>query len=219
MRYSRYLREDPELMRRQTTLQHSYVVTLMGSLLCQLLRPHGAQINEGLLMTSLLVHDHGEGELAQERGGVDVIYINKSESTDLDEYQAFVRRFRQLDPRAFDHFHRAYLLDFARNGKLNTLLPADARQIMLELNDQEHHTILGFYAVERWDYMLHAVEHYVTFKHGKLLVQVMRNQVPHLDLIAQGLPGFKEEIWTPELQQWCTELLAEYEGQYIERKG
>lgn len=74
----------------------------------------------------------------------------------------------------------------------------------------------AFEAIERWDYIMYALEQWTRHGNPTFLVKTLRNQMDRLDNLAGILPGFSIEVWTPEIRAWCTAFLAEYEGQFIE---
>jgi len=158
------------------------------------------------------MHDVGEGIL-----GKDTPYIDKSVDRDLEEYLAFRRCYEVLDPVVFDRLHRAFLLQFAQKNP--GTFPEDARRIMAEIVKKFPMETFAFDAIERWDYVLYALEQYHERGNEKILVQVLRNQVKHLNILANELPGFGDEIWTWELASWANVFLKAHEGKWIEQKG
>ncbi len=210
VRWGKYLNDLPEL-RSQDSLQHSYSLLILGAILLSKLSRH-VPLNGELILSALAVHDHGEGEL-----GADTHYIDKTDDGDLNEYLAFRRRFEQLDLETFKRFEDAFLLQFAVRDR--DVFPLHARSVMTRLRSRQGMEILAFEAIERWDYVLFAMEQLEELGYNKIMVQVLRNQVPHLDRLAEQLPGFLQEVWTPEAQSWAKELLSRFEGQFIEQKG
>lgn len=157
-RYSGYMQSMPDKMREQNTLQHSYAASVLAGIMCPLLESHGAKIDVGLLLYAILLHDHGEGELRR-----DVMYKDKCADDDLNEYHAFVVRYHALGSRSFAFARRAYLLQYASRTRSD--FPEDACAIMEALRRDHPDTVMAFYAVERWDYMIHAIEH---FRHSAI---------------------------------------------------
>jgi hypothetical protein len=171
------------------------------------------ELDRGLLMTALAVHDLGEGET-----GKDTLYIDKSIEGDLEEYQAFLRRYK-LSKKGpmFNYLHRAFLLQFALANPQN--FPLSARALMSGIAITNRLEAMVFDVVERWDYVLYAVEQYYERGNEKILVQTLRHQIPHLNRLSNELPGFGEKIWTKEISIWATELLKDCDGKYEEQKG
>lgn len=176
--------------RRQDTLAHSYSLTLLGLILLDTLKDH-VSLDAHLVTTSFLVHDHGEGELSR-----DVLYDQKTEQGDLDEYVAFKNRFEALGT-AYPFFEQAFLLQFARKSPPS--FPADAQHVMQELLAAKHAECLFFDVVERFDYVLYALEQYVERNNEHILARVLTRQMPHLRTLAQEFPGF-DTVWTPDIE-------------------
>lgn len=197
--------------RRQNSLQHSYAIALLGKILYHKIRPY-IVLDEGLLLTAFLIHDHGEGEILS-----DTHYIDKNEEGDLEEYNAFVKRYSALPEEIFGEFHRAFLLQFALKAPLN--FPESACVLMAELAAQQRQECLVFDAVERWDYVLYALEQFHDRGNTRILVQVMRHQKEHLDRLAEELPGFGQEVWTDAIKGEFAHFLAWHNGEHIEQKG
>ena len=212
IRWSKYDKEEGGGVRIQNSLQHSYSIALLGKMLIHKLRDY-VTLDEPLLITALLVHDHGEGEINK-----DTHYIDKSVDGDLDEYLAFTQRYSALGKSQFEEFQKAFLLQFALKNP--SCFPEQSRKIMEQL---EQHKLLecnAFDAVERWDYLLYAIEQFEERGNKKVLVQTLRNQIPHLNRLAEvALPGFGAEIWTTQMRLWCQNFVSEHDGQWIEQKG
>jgi hypothetical protein len=211
VRWSKYRNSNHGGVRRQDSLQHSYSINLLGIIFMQKLRRY-VKLDEFLLSTALSIHDHGEGEIQQ-----DTLYIDKNEQGDLQEYQGFVKRFSALEPEMFEQFKRAFLLQFALKNPES--FPDDARDVMKQLRQHRTDECYAFDAVERWDYVLYAMEQNFKLGNAMVLTQTLRNQTPKLDALLNQLPGFGEEIWTKEIRKWCCSFLQLHEGSWIEKKG
>lgn len=210
VRWGQYSR-DGSGTRVQDCLQHSYSLTLLARVFIEKLRPY-ITLGSELFLTAALVHDHGEGEI-----GKDTLYIDKSIKVDLAEYEAFCERFNGLGPALFAVFQRAFLLQFALVNPAN--FPLEARDIMRELAAQNRYEALAFEGLEHWNYILYAIEQYREYKNEKILVQVLRNSVPHLRELTTLLPGFGATIFTQEVYDWCLKFISAREGKWIEEKG
>jgi len=186
--------------RAQDTLAHSYSLTVLGLMLMEQLP---LAIDKHLMTTSFLVHDHGEGEL-----GRDILYAQKTEQGDLDEYSAFQKRFSVLGD-VYPFFERAFLIQFALKAPKS--FPPDAQRVMRMLVRENETECLFFDAIERFDYLLYALEQYEERGNTKILVHVLRKQLPHLRRLADVLPAFSN-VWTPNTESLCKAFLAEYEG-------
>lgn len=210
VRWGKYIERDGGA-RRQDSLQHSFSITLLARMLIEKLRPHVVLDGE-LLMTAALVHDLGEGEIGQ-----DTLYIDKDVGGDLREYNAFMSRFMQLSNELLGEFVRAFLLQFALKNPEN--FPPAARKVMEELAREKRMEALAFEALERWDYVLYALEQYLKRGNAQILVQTLRHQIPHLRELAVLLPGFGTEVFTESVYDWCLQFMRAHDGQWIEQKG
>jgi hypothetical protein len=211
-RWSKYHKENGQKMTRlQNSLQHSYSIPLLGKIVCYKLRPY-VSLDEALLQNALLIHDHGEGEILR-----DTHYIDKNEEGDLEEYLAFVRCYSMLPKNLFEEFNEAFLLQFAMKNPLS--FPEEARSLMTFLAIKCKSECLAFDAVERWDYVLYALEQFLVYDNTKILVQTMRHQAPHLDRLTKELPGFGEQIWTTSTRSCFSNLLEDFKYSWIEQKG
>lgn len=212
IRWSKYSNNNDEGGARvQDSLQHSYSLTILGKIVIYKLREY-AVINESLLLTALLVHDHGEGEIKK-----DTLYIDKTVEGDVDEYIAFQKRYKALDSELYQEFERAFLLQFSL--KNSTAFPESARSIMSNLAVQNRNECLIFDIIERLDYILYAFEQYVDRGNVKILVQTLRHQMSHLDRLSLDVTGLGEVIWTPLTRESFESFLRQYEGLWVEQKG
>ncbi|MFZ1720722.1 MAG: hypothetical protein WAU28_05285 [Candidatus Moraniibacteriota bacterium] len=169
-------------------------------------------LDESLLLTALLIHDHGEGEIKK-----DTLYIDKTVEGDVNEYIAFQKRYSSLDAGLYRDFERAFLLQFSL--KNSTAFPESARSIMNNLAVQNRNECLVFDIIERLDYILYAFEQYVDRGNVKILVQTLRHQMSHLDRLSVDVTGFGEVIWTQDVRESFQVFLQKHEGQWVEQKG
>ena len=222
LRFEKYAEMSREAfgqgLRSHTSLEHSHSVTLLARIMVHRCRPYlAAPFDEMLLTDAVLVHDHGEGYI-----GEDTAYLDKNAEKDLAEYLAFCQAYESLGS-IWTHLHRAFLLQFALKNPSN--FPFDARIIMAELASVNYMEARMFQAVERFDYLLYPYEHYERDGNPWPLVWTLRNQAKHLDRLAAetpeegGLPGFRQEFWTPEISSWWRRWLEQFEGQHIEQSG
>ncbi|HVV15240.1 MAG TPA: hypothetical protein VHD55_02500 [Candidatus Paceibacterota bacterium] len=204
VRWSKYRKRGT---RRQDTLQHTLSLLLFATWAFPLFRPH-VRFDESLLFRTLLLHDFGEGET--QKG--DTLYIDKTRGGDLAETAAFMERFGIVIGQEGT---KAFLLQFAKNanqmGEFRSILQGIKKKYPVEC--------LLFDALERFDYFLYALEQYRELGKAKILVQVLRHQIPHFERLSRELPGFKQVLWRPDLAGWCSLFLSRYDGQWIEQKG
>ncbi len=196
-------------IRHQDSLQHSYSIMVLARILIHYLRREGVKLDSEFFLTSVMLHDHGEGEL-----GFDVVYIDKTPSDDLNEYLAFRKRFETLEPDLYAEFEQAFLLQFA--AKDSVIFPDQARRVMAKLREERPVEILAFEGLERWDYLFFPLEQWAERGNKRILVQVLRNQMPHMDRIVGGLPEFGRAVWTQEIRGWCQTFLTQHEGQWVQ---
>jgi 5'-deoxynucleotidase YfbR-like HD superfamily hydrolase len=202
--------KDGSKVRKQNSLQHSYSITVLGRIFCLKL-DRFVKLNVSMMLTAWLLHDHGEGEIQK-----DTLYIDKTDQGDLDEYLAFRKRFSQLGSDEYDQLEKAFLLQFAAKSFQN--FPEHAQHQMRYLLRNCSNEVYAFEAVERWDYLLYAIEQYQKFGNEKILVQVLRHQIHHLDRLTSSLPGFGEIIWTEEVRVTLSKFLHLHKEKWIEKK-
>jgi hypothetical protein len=171
-------------------------------------------LDGGLIITSCNIHDIGEK--AKGKGG-DTLYIDKTIMGDFEEYLRFRRYYQSLDSFSFHALHRAFLLQYARKNP--AVFPFEARCIMSDLATNFSMEVLVFEAIERWDYVLYALEQYHDRGNEKILVQTLRHQIEPLNFLARELPGFGDAIWTADIFSWAHQFLVNHEGQWIEQKS
>lgn len=211
-RWKKYRKGKGEGVRRQNSLQHSLSITILVAIMRARLRIYLPFLDWLLVATAVAIHDVGEGIIKK-----DTHYIDKTVEGDLAEYLAFRRHYEPLGDKVFTPLHRAFLLQFARKNP--EIFPDDARQIMADLAGEHLMEAFMFDAIERWDYALYALEQYHERGNEKILVQVLRNNNPAIQELKRCLPGFREEIWTRELDLWTNDFLLAHEGMWIEQKG
>jgi hypothetical protein len=209
-RWSKYVGKE-QGVRAQDSLKHSYSLTVLGLIFLERMK-HYQPLDGEMLLSALLLHDHGEGEI-----GRDTLYVDKTAEGDLAEYQAFRKRFESLDQAEFDSFHRAFLLQFAAKDPPG--FPDDAKKVMAALRIGRLPEVLAFEALERWDYVLYALEQYIERGNVKILVQVLRNQAYKLDRLCSDLYGLRQTVWTFDIAVECHTFLFVHDGKWIEQKG
>jgi len=199
----------------QNTLEHSYSLALLGEILLLSLGKYEPNYDHKLFLTACLLHDHGEGELER-----DVLYIDKEPDGHVNEYIAFKQRFSTLKTEVYESLEQAFLLQFARLEKAEIArFPKQAQEQIEYLQTNKQKEALAFEALERWDYVLYALEQYKERRNEKILVQVLRNQIPELNKLASLMPGFEEEVWTKKARDWFEQFVEERNGKWIEQKG
>ena len=181
-------------VRQQDVLQHSYSITILAKIIIEKLN-FSLGLDEDLIITAFLVHDHGEGELKRD---ICSGYKNKKgNDDDLQEYFAFVKRYKALDPEIFYVFHRAFLLQFCLKDRSG--FPDDAIKIMDDLRNINYFEALLFRGIELVEYLLYAMEQDKKGNRPGFLLEVYKSCLPEIEEISAKLPGFSEEVWTDEV--------------------
>ncbi len=213
-RWSKYNKpDDPHGgVRSQNSLQHSYSIVLLGRVVMQALRTKRVDIDGELLLTALHLHDHGEGELGQ-----DTLYIDKTSDQDAREYLAFVKRFKMLPHAIFAPLEIAFLLQFA--VKNPDAFPDHARTVMSAIVAAHPTETLLFDFIERLDYVLYAIEQFRDRNNARILVQVLRHQLPKLAELTEQFPVLRETLWTSDVHQALADFVDEHEGVWTEHHG
>ncbi|MFZ5365501.1 MAG: hypothetical protein ACOZBH_04910 [Patescibacteria group bacterium] len=205
MRWKKYFDHFGDI-RRQDCLQHSYAIGFIADAAILMLAPF-IRLDSHLLLTAFQVHDIGEGEL-----GRDVVLSlkNKYADDDLNEYLAFIERYRSLPTAVFDHYNRAFLLQYCLELDKHQGFPIEAQCVMAELAETKRYEALAFHAIEIWDYLLYALEQYQTVENGYILHIVISGHFDQYEKLCLELPGFEHVFWTADVRAWCLRFLREH---------
>lgn len=192
-----------ENRRAQVVPQHLLEAQEICNLFIVIFRQYLPPFDEHLLREAVRVHDFGEA--IHHEQGHDVILDNKRDEHDRDEYLRFIQYLEQVYPKMETlqrEMKRAFLLQFCLKG--DPLLPVD---IMEELKRHHRTEALLFEAIERWGYLLYALEQYRLYKNSTVLLNVIKNNRPSFNRLSKVLPGFAEEIWEQEMNHFCARIL------------
>ncbi len=203
IRWSKYLNNPDKPIREQNTLQHTFGLSLLGTIFSIRMLSHHPGFDRGLFLTSLLVHDMGEGEL-----GRDVLFHNKKPEDDVREYQAFMKLIADIPTDDRDYLQRAFLLQYAKAS--NPEFPKQDAAALRELWEENRREVQAFRAIEYWDYIMFCVEQWTELGNHSLLSELLTNHKPALDQLAHDLPGFGAEFWTPEVQAWAVRFMEDH---------
>lgn len=187
-------------IRLQDDLQHSYSGSILAKIFMLKIDSYNPGLDKDLVVTAFLIHDHGEGELKR-----DICWDFKESSDDIDEYYAFTKRYNQLGEEIFAVLERAYLLQYALKERLD--FPQRSQVILRDLAKNNYYEALAFSAIEIWDYLLYALEQNQTRANPIILFDVLKNQLPRMNALAEKLPGLKQEIWTEEIINAFQEMI------------
>lgn len=196
-------------VREQNLLQHMYAVN-------KLVNVFEARIGRfdtldwSFIKSAITAHDEGRGHI-----GHDVRYKKLNHKEARKEYDAFLDLHKGFKDPELLMFKRAFLLQFALQNP-RTFKKKD-QEIMCSLAAEKKKEALVLDAIIRWSHVLFAFEQYTTSYNQKILVQVLRNQVPELNRIAGERPNhYFNEIWPAEIRQYFTKFMKGLEGEWIE---
>ncbi|MBP9802363.1 hypothetical protein KBC40_02125 [Patescibacteria group bacterium] len=190
--------------RPQWVPQHLLEAQEICNLFIVIFRQHLQPFDEHLLREAVRVHDFGEAIHCVQ--GHDVILANKRDEHDLDEWLYFTQYLERTYPNMQalqEEMKRAFLLQFCLKG--NSLLPAE---IMEDLQNTRGTEALLFEAIERWGYLLYALEQWHAYQNRDVLLNVLGNNRSHFDRLSRDLPGFGEEIWEQEMKSFCAHIMT-----------
>lgn len=181
----------------QSTMDHTHGIMLLATVVMT----HMPHVNEALVITGFLVHDHPEMDLG------DTLVPDKTNEKEVQEYLTFVRHVEALAPVVQKKLIRSFLLQFClKSDQDRAEFPKEAQEIMNELRENHMEEIHLFHALEHFDYMMQGL---AEFQAGSsaILNRVIRHRVLLSDY-AESIPGFNE-LWTPTLAAWLDEFAAE----------
>lgn len=191
--------------RPQWVPQHLLEAQEICNLFILIFRQYLPPFDEHLLREAVRVHDFGEAIHCVQ--GHDVILANKRDEHDLDEWLYFSDQYLERtypNMQALqEEMKRAFLLQFCLKG--NPLLPTE---IMEDLKRTHGTEALLFEAIERWGYLLYALEQWQLYQNPDVLLNVIDNNCSHFDRLSRDLPGFAEEIWEQEMKHFCAEIIC-----------
>lgn len=202
IRWGKYLKQGRK-MRRQSTMAHTVSVTFAVSASLILLKKYNPFLDQALLLRAFNIHDFSEGTLKK-----DVMAHHKTDQHDVDEYNAFVVKFSHYCQPLFPEFKKAFLLQFAEKNSIK--FPLEAQEVMTELQKTNSLECMLFPALESWEYIFYAWECEIGKNHNNLLTWVLRRQLPRQQEYAKKIPGWREEIFTHEFENWVLNYLNEH---------
>ena len=196
--------------RLQTVSQHGIEMGEVCDFFIHLFGQESARgnINWDVELFRQAVRTHDFGEVIHAKVGSDVPASEKTDQDDKDEYDEYCRYLARTYPgdEAFvKKMRRVFLLQFCLND--NPLLPQD---IIADLKTHCRTEALMFQAIENWGYFLYALDQRITFRNIKIMRRVIKNHTSDYERLAEELPGFAEIIWTPEMQNYCTDFQQRY---------
>ena len=169
------------------------------------------------LKQAFLLHDIGE------IGQGDILYKDKKIDHETGEFDYFLALFRDAPAGLAIWLLNCYLLQYVADGNNKNTTRFKNYPMLLEilsfLNSGALLEGLIFKAAERLGYVLYGLYGLVEKKYLPGIVQILRNQHPHLKTYAnsQQIPGFNQHFYTQEVIAWVEELLHTFEGQFEEK--
>lgn len=200
-------------MREQSVLGHEKSFSRFAGTACRMLDPYifkkeGKHLDLLLLKESFGLHDDGEWIL-----GRDIISPKKTDQDDVDEYIAFIQNIKDLPVLVKKEYEKAFLLQFTLDNNFTIggsgLFPKSAEKIMDRLFKENYYEALIFSALEKLEYVFYPIE--MEKNHKYLLTWVIRKRITYYQNLALSLPGFREELFSFELEEEFLKYLKEHE--------
>lgn len=194
--------------RPQTTLGHTASIQVVATLVILAeQRWNPKPFDAAFVHQMLALHDLGE--IVRADLGQDVLDPDKTADSDCREVEAFKRSILSLpETHRIELLYRVLgqfaLKPHALAGREPDLLALLAAEKRLEC--------LLFHAIEYLDYFLYAHLEYYTRGNLRIMVHVLKNHHTRLKALAEQLPGFAQEFYTPKVVAWAEDLLKQYEG-------
>ena len=201
IRWSLYHEKNPDLL-KQTSFSHTASFLSVALPVLWRLAKY-ANYDIFLLIYAISRHDVPEW-----LRNIDVHGPRKTEKDDLAEYEAFHEKIRHLPKDLYKIEERAYLLQFA--AKCPEIFPTQAKEVMRRLKETNPSDVLAFPALESWEYAFYGYHVYKKHNYPVTLTHVLRTELFKLQKSAATLPGFREEIFTHEYEEWVLKFLEEH---------
>jgi hypothetical protein len=170
------------------------------------LQPYNPNLDDFLLVRAAHIHEFGEAELKR-----DICHLTKTKNHDLDEATAVAKRFACLGKGLSSFHYQAFLLQFvgARATKgddaYNNFSEND-QAIMNDLWENKKIEALIFQYSERLEYILFALEQGSCFKNYIMVEEVLRNHIIDMRQACELIPGWAQEVWTPNIDNLAQEV-------------
>ncbi|MFH2232080.1 MAG: HD domain-containing protein [Patescibacteria group bacterium] len=198
--------------RPQTTLDHTATVQLVATLVVQAERRHNPEPFDAAYVHQMCaVHDLGE--VVYSNVGCDVVLTNKTEQTDVNEVSAVRKLLHSLTDTHQEELLERFMGQFALR---KNSLSSEEKAALEKLADEKRLECMLFEAIEHLDYLLYAYREYLTRGNLRIVVKVLRDSHPWLKELAEQLPGFGREIYTPALIAWADDLCEQTKGLELE---
>lgn len=183
-------------LRRQDDLVHTFSLVLLLTNIIVKLRRLNPELDSMLIISAGTVHEFGEAELKR-----DICFLVKEGNHDVDEYVSFVKRFSCLEAELLAYHKRAFLLQFVGSNPPNKQkawenFDDEAREILYDLSYHKMPEALIFWATEKLEYILFALEQARRYRNYVMIEEVLRNHWVDMNRACALIPGWKETIWT-----------------------
>lgn len=181
------------MLPKQSNLAHINGLTKLAEVLLRRLAAysHGPQLDHGLMMLAIGIHDDPEALLRR-----DVCYYKKTGNDDLDEFRAFAALVEDNAERMI--MLEAFLLQFVTKDFSAFDVEPEAMKILNRLRRVRLVDAKLFNAFQRLDYVEYAQMCWDICKDPVILTHVFRNQAKPLETYGYQVPGFQEFCWTKE---------------------
>ncbi len=151
-------------------------------------------LDTSLILQCVKFHDNGET-----RG--DTLARLKNEKRDLKEYRIFMRSICKLPDLIKKSFEEAFLLQFSLN--IPQSFPKRAKKIMKKLAKDRFYEAVVFKGLEKFEYLFFPI----WSKNSDLLRRVIWDEIADYRYFSEKIPGFREEFFTEELENWMLECI------------
>jgi len=195
-------------LRQQSVLEHVHSFSRFVDTAVLLIDPYIRMfkhtfLDKELILRCCRIHDDGEGLL-----GVDIKAPQKTEQDDLNEYVAYMEHIQRLPKTVRNINEHAFLLQFALNN--SPCFPNKAKRIMKEIMKSNYYEAVTFHIMEKFEYIFFPLE--LKDFDGDLLANVIKRQLPFYQKYVENnlLPGFREEIFTEQVENWMLEYLEKH---------
>ena len=177
---------------KENDLQHSFSAVILTIIVLEILRNESPSISYDpyCILACSALHDFGE------IGVGDTIYKKKTKETPVLEAESYICQINKFPTYMKDKLLNLYLLQY-------------------NSADQPGNTVI-FEFIERAGYILYALGEYKRSEHNiYILVQVLRNQLGHLQRLLELIPGCKQ-IFTDAIMTQFDAILTKHDGKFIE---
>ncbi|HEU0085498.1 MAG TPA: hypothetical protein VFQ59_00895 [Candidatus Paceibacterota bacterium] len=180
-------------------VQFNQFVDVALSLLAPYFRRECISLDEKLIMSCALYHDNGEI-------GGDVMEPKKTDEDDLKEYLSFERSIQNLPQRIQNEKEKSFFLQFALKED-TSIFPFYTQGIIQELRTNKAVEAQVFKSLEKFEYLYYP--YFVRDRDPDLLPLVISRHMPSYQRYAEKIPGYREVLFTEQLEAWMNSVLAE----------